>query len=249
MQKIDPADLIAFDIFLDKEPIAIDLVYARADHPRNIFDTALYLPAARLWGHKDIVAITLLTARQLHRKYGYTLEILDCLRTSDAQQAMQETDIVKAHPHWCQDGPMRLLAPPGHGGHPRGMAIDVRVLDANTQEVDMGTPFDYMEPSSARNYQEFSEEILNNRKILEEAFVSSAKALDLPLLPLPSEWWDFRFPADYYNQYAPLSDADLPPQMQMTNKTNNNLNDFPDGHFERLADTLIHLVNQKDGNI
>ena len=249
MKKIDPADLIPFDIFLDKEPIAIDLVYANADHPRNIFDTALYLPSARLWGHKDIAAITLLAARQLNKTYGYILEVQDCLRTSDAQQAMQETDIVKAHPQWCENGPNRLLAPPGHGGHPRGMAIDVRVLDTNSEEVDMGTPFDHMEPSSARNYDGFSEEILTNRKILEEAFMSSANALGFAFLPLPAEWWDFRFPTDYYNQYAPLSDADLPPQMQMTKQTANVAADFDKAHFERLADTVLHLVDQKDANL
>lgn len=249
MKKIDPADLIPLDSFNHKEPIKIDLVYANKNHPRNIFQAPLYLSTARLWAHKDIAAITLMSARILNKKYSYTLEIQDCLRTIDSQQAMQETDIVKAHPEWCEDGSNRLLAPPGHGGHPRGMAIDVRVLKSDGTELDMGTPFDHMDETSARNYLGFNEDILNNRKILENSFMESAKQLGFPFLPLPSEWWDFRFPASYYNNYAPLRDADLPPQMQMTQHVDSNIPDFDEIHFSALAQQIFDLIETKDGNL
>lgn len=247
-QKINLSDLIPFDIFLGNEPITIDLVYADASHPRNIFDKDLYHSSARIWAHKDLAAVTLLTARTIHQKYGWVLEVQDCLRTIDTQKSMQETDIVKTHPEWME-GANRLLAPAGHGGHPRGMAIDVAVIDDTKNHVDMGTLFDEMVLESARNYQGFSDEINANRQNLENAFVISAKALNLPLLPLPSEWWDFRFPADYYNQHTPLSDADLPPQMQMTNKTDNNIENFDDAHFQKLADSTLALVEQAYENI
>lgn len=247
-KKISATDLVPMNIFLENEPVKIDLAYADANHPENIFGN-IYHDTAQLWTHRDLAPIILLTARSLHKKFDYILELKDSLRTVDAQEEMQETDIVKANPHWCIDGPERLLAPPGHGGHPRGMAVDVCVLDQDDQEIDMGTKFDHMEPDAARGYKDFDDHILKNRQDLEDAFMKSAIAFDMPFLPLPSEWWDFRFPASHYNQYEPLRDANLPPQMQMTNKTASGIPDFGEKHFQSLAESIIHLVDKHDGNL
>jgi len=243
MKKIDPAHLIPMDQFLSSEPIAIDLAYADANHSRNIFDEALYHDKARLWAHKDLAKIILLTARMLHKKYNWTLELKDCLRTSNSQQAMQETALVKAHPEW-REGPSRLLAPPGAGAHPRAMAIDVCVLDNDGNEIDMGTPFDHLDHESARDYIHFPEQILRNRKNLEDAFTQSAETLKFPFLPYSAEWWDFRFPYDYYIEYEALQDEDLPPQMQMTDKVDNNIANFDQEHFDKLAEDILYRVDE-----
>lgn len=242
MKIISPADLIPMDMFVEHQPIKIDLVYAQLYHPRNIFKKALYHDKAQLWAHKDIAAITLLAANKLNKEFGYVMEIQDCLRTVDTQESMQETDIVKANPQWCME-PNRLLAPPGAGGHPRGLAIDVGLFKDDGSIVDMGTPFDYMDIQSHRHYNEFFDEILENRKTLENAFVEAAKNLGFPFLPLPSEWWDFRFPSDYTRQFLPLRDADLPPQMQMSNKIDNNIPDFDQEHFDKLAKNILNTIH------
>jgi D-alanyl-D-alanine dipeptidase len=249
MPNINPADLVPLDIFIDKEPILIDLVYADASHPRNIFETAIYHDGARLWAHRDIAVLTLLTARILKNKHDWVLEIQDCLRTVDAQAAMQETDIVKAHPEWCLDGPDRMLSPPGLGAHPRAMAIDLGPLDSSGDKVNMGTLFDDMSEKSARDYIDFSVTILDHRKTLENAFIQSADLLNFPLYLVKSEWWDYRFPQDYYNQYAPLNDKDLPPQMQMANRIDNDIKDFDDEHFQKLADSITALVERSYGDL
>jgi D-alanyl-D-alanine dipeptidase len=106
----------------------------------------------------------------------------------------------------------------------------------------MGTGFDHMDETSARNYMGFKSDILENRKILENTFIQSAKQLNLPMLPLPSEWWDFRFPATYTEQFDPLHDKDLPPQMQMTHKIENNISNFDKNHFEKLADEILARI-------
>ena len=152
------------------------------------------------------------------------------------------------NPEWLE-GEYPLLSKPGLRGHPRGMAIDVGPIDQNGHKIDMGTPFDDMREQSARDYTGFSDEILENRKKLEEAFVKSAAALNLPMLPLPNEWWDFRFPNNYTKDFEPIHDADLPPQMQMTNKIDNNITDFDDAHFQALADSIKALIETHDGNI
>jgi len=241
MQKIDPADLIPFDIF-ENEPIKVDVVYADANHPRNIFVTAIYQPKTRLWAHKDLATITLLMARTLNKKHGYIVEVKDCLRTTDAQSAMQETDIVKAHPEWMEE-PM-MLSPPGGGGHPRAMAIDVCLLDKGGKEVDMGTPFDDMDKKSYRSCTDLTDEQMHNRTLLETTFVDCAKQLGFNLLPIPSEWWDFRFYPEYTQMFEPISDNDLPKQMQQTKRFDNNIIDFDQSHFENLKQKIIQQIEK-----
>lgn len=242
MKKISPDRLVPMDIFLGHEPIAIDIVYANANHPRNIFREALYHPQARLWTEYDMARIIIYVARKIHKTMNGILELKDCLRTYDAQGAMQETRIVKDHPEWMI-GENRLLSPSGHGAHPRGMAIDVCVLDNQGNTIDMGTVFDEMTDQSARNYKDFSDEIVSNRITLENAFLDSAKELNLNILPLPSEWWDFRFPSEVYGDYAPLHDSDLPPQMRMVSTNGPDIPNFPEAHFETLKKNILAGLN------
>lgn len=219
MQRLSSQAFCCMADFQADHPIEIDLVYARANHPENIFGTAIYAPTARLWLHEDLARITLQAARKLYQTQGWILILKDGLRVTEAQAAMAETAIVKANPHWLQQ-PNRLLSPPGQGGHPRGMAVDVTARDAAGAAVAFGTAFDHLSPDpqdnpARRDYTDLPDESLANRVLLEQAFCEAAVALDLPLLPLPQEWWDFRLPPEIYNQYAPLSDADLPPEMRL----------------------------------
>ncbi len=207
MKKIPVEDIVAFAPFCGTFPIDVDPVYANADHPENHFGQ-IYHPNAQIWGHRDLVKIVLLAAKRLHQAYGWTLMIKDCLRPVEAQARMIDTPIVKANPHWIEEP--RFLSGPGQGGHPRGMAIDLDV-----EGIDFGTAFDHFGPESHRQY-ELPEAIRRNRGILEDAMVKAANDFGLPLLPLPQEWWDFRFPASYTNEYEALRDDDLLPHQKMT---------------------------------
>lgn len=212
------ADLIDMNDRAKVAPLVIDLVYADAAHPENIFKTALYKKEAHLYLHKDLAAIVEHAAHHCRNAYGWTFILKDGLRPIEAQDAMQHTPIVKANPHWMVEP--RLLSPPGTGGHPRAMAIDITARDAQGSDIDMGTVFDYLSEDqdnnpAARDYAHFSQDILDNRQKLEQSMILAAKALGLPLLPLPQEWWDFRFPPDYSAQYPALSDFDLPEAMRI----------------------------------
>jgi D-alanyl-D-alanine dipeptidase len=156
-----------------------------------------------------------LRAAAAANKQGFRFVLTDCLRTTDAQARMADTKIVQANPHWRDV----LLSSPGKGAHPRAMAVDILLEDRNGDVIDMGVPLDYFstDPNdnpAARDYP-FPPRIQANRKLLEGLMVSSAQELGHEILPLPSEWWDFRFPPSVYEQYAPLSDSDLPPEMKM----------------------------------
>ncbi|HEY8190037.1 MAG TPA: D-Ala-D-Ala dipeptidase, partial [Micavibrio sp.] len=117
-----PTDLIAMDTVAKETPLRIDLVYAQAAHPENIFKQALYRPQARLWLHREFAAVVTLAAKRCHEATGLVFVLKDGMRPIEAQILMRETPIVKANPHWIQD-PTRLLSDPGKGGHPRGMAV------------------------------------------------------------------------------------------------------------------------------
>ncbi len=218
-ERIAASDLVPMDLFTAEVPLQIDLVYADAAHLENIFGQALYHPTARLFLHVDLAAVVLLAARDLHERQGWVLQLKDGLRTVEAQEKMMATAIVQRNPHWYE-GPDRLLSPPGAGAHPRGMAIDVGVLDRDGAYVDMGTAFDHLsqDPSvnpAARTFKDLSTTILERRTVLETAFLKAAARLSLPILPLPSEWWDFRFPRGLYDLYQPLHEGDLPDGFKM----------------------------------
>ena len=248
MKKIDPRELVPMDLFFGGENAAleIDLAYAKDDN--LLFSETIYREDARLWLHIDLAKIVLLASRFLARQ-GLTLVLYDGLRTIEAQARMANTKRSLANPQWTQ-GPERLLSPPGAGGHPRGMAVDVALKTAGGPLLDMGTPFDELAQDSSaaknpahRDYQGHSPEIMKNRKILDLAMLTAADALRTPLIGLPAEWWDFRQPAEIYNAHAPLSDADLPAQMRMTDtRFESAPADLPPKHFNELKAALEEEV-------
>jgi D-alanyl-D-alanine dipeptidase len=221
MNIIEVTDLVPMDVFEGDFPIRVDIVYADENHPENIFKQRLYKKDARLWLYKDLVPVVLLASKMCYKDLGYVMVLKDGLRTVDAQELMKQTDIVKANPHWYEDGPNRLLSPPGEGAHPRGMAIDITLEKEDGSIIDMGTSFDYLHPDpganpSHRDYRDFPAFILNNRKNLKNVMVKASYLLKQPVIPLPAEWWDFRFPKGLYETYMAIKDKDLPLEMQMT---------------------------------
>ena len=218
-KSIPHRDLVIMDELISEHPFKIDVVYAQAHHPENLFGGAIYRKDAPLILHYLLADIVIKAAHYAHERHDMSFVLMDGYRPVEAQQAMQETDIVRRNPHWCS-GPQRLLSPPRKGGHPRGMAIDIVLEDRSAQRVDMGTPFDYLSEDrnnnpAARGFTGFSATILTNRKILEDCMVDAAKDLGRDILPLPAEWWDFRFHSEFYNDYAPIYDADLPEHLRV----------------------------------
>lgn len=222
MDIISPDDLIPFDLFTGSHPVLVDPVYADPLHPENIFG-AIYHPDALLSGHIDMVMLVLIAAQFLHKNTGWTLVIKDCLRPIEAQQKMVETEIVQANPQWLQEP--RFLSPPGLGGHPRGMAVDVTAIDRSGCSIDFGTSFDAFAKSplpqhnrAHRDHPDLPDSVLENRRFLNEAMVFAAQKIGRDLVLLSTEWWDFRFPASYSSAYAPISDVDLKPWQKMVTK-------------------------------
>jgi D-alanyl-D-alanine dipeptidase len=245
MLEIDPASLVPMDIFEAAAPLRVDLAYTQPA-PKS-FCGAVYRPGARLWLHEDLALIVLRAALSF-RARGLRAVLYDGLRTTDAQALMRQTPIVQANPHWLE-GENRMLSPPGQGGHPRAMAVDIALEDEKTGALlDMGTPFDALARDSSpahnkahRLYEGLPAQVYQNRALLEEALVEAGRRHGRAIRPLPAEWWDFRFTSEDYNRFAPLADADLPPQMRMTAQTAAapGPQDFPPEHFARKRDALL----------
>ncbi|MCB1651337.1 MAG: D-Ala-D-Ala dipeptidase [Alphaproteobacteria bacterium] len=215
--KIAPEDLVSLSALEPEHNIRIELAYARSDN--LLLGEPVYRSDAQLWAHKDLAAIVLKAAESL-KAQNLRLIVYDCLRTTDTQALMLQTQRVKDHPHWLEEP--RLLSPPGTGAHPRGMAVDCALETFEGELLDMGTPFDFLcdDPSpkanpAHRQHPNLSPQVMQNRRILDQALGQAAEELGLPLWPLTQEWWDFRFPSEVSERYAPLSDADLPPEMRL----------------------------------
>lgn len=140
MKKLDPSLLRSLQL---APWLRTDLAYAKDDN--LLFGERIYRPDAGLWLHLDLAKITENAARKIHQAHGWRLVVYDGLRTTDAQARMLRTQRVEDNPRWLEEP--RLLSPPGAGGHPRGMAVDVGLEDSSGQIVDMGTPFDFLAPS------------------------------------------------------------------------------------------------------
>lgn len=218
MKIIRPEDLVCMDALAAQVPLRVDCAYARADN--FLFGERIYRADAKLFLHTFLADVVVKAAKVAFERYDFTLVVYDGLRTVEAQKRMLETRRVKENPHWVENIPP-LLSRPGEGGHPRGMAVDVSLLDSDGAALDMGTVFDFLaeNPDAAHNpaHRDHlqSEAVRKNRLVLDTVMLEGAKMAKQPLFPLPQEWWDYRLPPALIREYAPLSERDLPLEMRL----------------------------------
>lgn len=242
--QIDPDNLFPLNLLIERKHIHVDLVYSDQNHPENIFGE-IYHKNALMWVHLDMAILLVLAARLLHKNHGWTLVVKDGLRPVEAQEKMIKSPAVLANPQWLEEP--RFLSSPGLGGHPRGMAIDVACVDENERNINFGTAFDTFSNSplpqhnpAHRDYPHQTDEVKENRYILDTAMKQAAKQVGLSLHLLSTEWWDFRFPLDEIRKYAPLSETDLHPWQKMTEKPE----DLPEQERNRLLTGLFDRLEK-----
>lgn len=148
----------------------LDLKYATTD---NFLKTKVYDCPKCLLRYKTLKM--LLLAQEDFKKLGYSIKLFDCYRPHDVQKKM-----------WTILPDANYVADPAKGSlHNRGGAIDLTLIDKNGKEVDMGTPFDDFTEASAHSYQNLSQEVLENRKLLKTIMEKHG------LLAIKSEWWHY----------------------------------------------------------
>jgi D-alanyl-D-alanine dipeptidase len=154
--------------------VVIDLMYATENNftGQVIYDHPLCFlhPQAESGLRKAIEA-----AREL---FGLRLKILDAFRPQEAQETL-----------WAVAPNPDYIADPAKGSnHTRGVAIDLTLIDASGQTLDMGTPVDTMSAASHHFHEAHPPAIQVNRMrlltvMLEAGFVHH-----------PREWWHYQLP-------------------------------------------------------
>ena len=118
---------------------------------------------------------SLLNANQKFLKKGYRIMLYDCYRPLSIQKKMFE---IVANPKYVAD--------PKKGSiHNRGGAVDISLVDANGKELDMGTAFDFFGVEASHDYEQLSDEVKANRKLLRKIMTQNNFKI------FESEWWHY----------------------------------------------------------
>ena len=166
--------------------VDIRLAYATAE---NFTGRPIYRHA-RCYLHADAAA-ALRRAVDLAGGLGYRLKIFDAFRPSEAQWVM-----------WTHTPDPEFLADPRRGSpHSRGVAVDLTLLDAAGEALDMGTGFDDFTPLSHHASLAVSPAAQANRLML--LGIMTAAGWDF----YRNEWWHYQL----FNsrQYPLYSDSAL----------------------------------------
>lgn len=153
--------------------VDIDLVYAT---PRNLTGKPIYKAAHCLLLEPAEAALRRAVA--LARNVGTTLRIFDAYRPPQAQQVL-----------WDFLPDPTYIADLSRGSnHSRGTALDVTLVDANGDELDMGTGFDAMTIESEHFHPGLPEHVQRNRMLLLGVMHVAG------FTHIKSEWWHYELP-------------------------------------------------------
>jgi zinc D-Ala-D-Ala dipeptidase len=163
----------------------LDIKYATPD---NFTKQVLY-DCGRCFLRKR-VAQDLVAAHAQVKKQGYRMKIFDGYRPLAVQWKM-----------WKATPSKNYVANPRKGSmHNRGGAVDLTLVDAQGQELDMGSPFDFFGKQAHLNYPHPAQ-VLANRRVLQTAMKAHY------FNTISNEWWHF----SHQKVYA-VSDFPIPCQ-------------------------------------
>tara|TARA_R110002072_G_scaffold118631_1_gene250731 strand:- start:142301 stop:142915 length:615 start_codon:yes stop_codon:yes gene_type:complete len=144
--------------------------------PNNFIGEVLYDCSVCLL--QPDVAEALAKANQFFCEKGYRIRLYDCYRPLDVQKKMW-----KKVPR-----PTYVSNPYGKGSiHNKGAAVDITLETLDGCFVDMGSDYDFFGRAAHIDNYNFSEEILNHRKLLFEGMRKFG------FQTVRTEWWHFSF--------------------------------------------------------
>ncbi len=154
--------------------IRLDMRYATPD---NFLHRAVYSKPTCLL-HKS-VADRLALAQKRLAVQGYGLKLWDCYRPHSVQVEM-----------WALVPDDRYVADPKKGSrHNRGAAVDLTLVDAQGNDLEMPTAFDdFTEKAARASKSTWTPQAQQHYEILNAAMSSEGFS------PLPSEWWHYDTP-------------------------------------------------------
>jgi D-alanyl-D-alanine dipeptidase len=153
--------------------VDIDLVYATA---RNLTGKPIYKTTHCLLLEPAEAALR--RAVELASQIGTTLRIFDAYRPPQAQQVLWD---------FLPD-PTYVADLTRGSNHSRGTALDLTLLDAHGEELDMGTGFDAMTIESEHFHPGLRLEVQRNRMLLLGVMHGAG------FTHIKSEWWHYELP-------------------------------------------------------
>lgn len=162
--------------------VILDIKYTTTD---NFLKQAVYDCQECLL--RKATAKALYNAAKEFKELGYNIKIFDCYRPLSVQKKMWE---ILPYTNY--------VANPAKGSkHNRGAAVDVTLVDAQGNELDMGTPFDYFGKEAHHTYTNLSREVLENRKFLKRIMDKHN------FKSIYSEWWHYEYRPE---RHSPVED-------------------------------------------
>ncbi len=172
------------DAQTERPDLQVDLRYASQN---NFLEKNVYGSINKCYLQADVVKM-LAKAQALLKEQqpDYSLLLLDCTRPLSVQHQMW--DIVKGTEE------ARYVASPYGGGsmHNYGTAVDLTIANAQGEQLDMGTPFDFFGPLAQPRYhqQMLAEGKLNKQQVQNRMQLRNLMK-KAGFRPIDSEWWHF----------------------------------------------------------
>lgn len=164
--------------------VQVKLMYSTPD---NFTGQVLYKGLNHAFLHPHAVKALAKANDLLHESHpDYSLLIKDAARPMSVQKRM--FDAVKGTPK------ANYVANPAKGGglHNYGLAVDITIVDADGNELPMGTPVDHLGKEANINNEEYlvkfgviTQSERDNRLLLRDIMTKAGFA------PLKTEWWHF----------------------------------------------------------
>jgi len=159
------------EITAEEFNVELDLRYATTN---NFTGAAVYRRSACFLNLE--AAENLRRAVDLAADIGLRFKLFDGFRPTEAVQAL-----------WDHTPNPDFLSRPSNGSpHSRGAAIDLTLIDSAGRELEMGTGFDAMTPTSYHGARDISAEAQRNRAVL--LGVMTAAGWDF----YRNEWWHYQ---------------------------------------------------------
>jgi D-alanyl-D-alanine dipeptidase len=153
----------------------IDQRYATKDNftGRIHYDTVLCLI------HKDIAA-RLLKAQNLAKAKGLRIKVFDAYRPVSVQQSLYDSTPKELR--------MYVAKPSSSSLHPKGLAVDITLVDSNGRELDMPSEFDDFSIKAHIDYDGATDRQKSNRSLLIDIMERSGFRVN------KTEWWHYYVP-------------------------------------------------------
>jgi D-alanyl-D-alanine dipeptidase len=150
--------------------IFIDMKYATAE---NFVEEKMY-DCSRCFLRPEVAKAVVRVHEQLQER-DLGLKMLDCFRPRPIQWKL-----------WEKVPDPRYVADPRKGSmHNRGAAVDLTLVNAQGEALEMGTPYDFFGPEAHPSYTNLPDSVLANRATLRDAMLSEG------FQPITTEWWHF----------------------------------------------------------